>query len=226
MGVSAATAENAKRVPRSLVACVQQVGATTDYDAYTASYKNLRTQPRPQLGDVTQLVNARRPFLCPHPGCGKSYAAEGTLRFHFKHTHENRQRLAMTMPVTDYAMGAYWPKDNPWRPDGPLAPYIPIEVTDGCLYQCKHCGQRFMKGFHLRNHYMTIHKTNTCVLRSSALAALQPVVRLLTLVVPQVRGEHSSHHRGRRPARHPVGWRSYPLPTRARARGSGASLLS
>lgn len=28
-------------------------------------------------------------------------------------------------------------------------------------YECKICQQRFMKGFHLRNHYMTIHKKNT-----------------------------------------------------------------
>jgi len=102
-------------------------------DQIATSYKNLHTQPRPRLGDIPKMEHARRPFLCPHPGCGRSYAAESTLRFHFRNQHENRQRLATQLPGVDYAMSSYWPSDNPWRSDGPLAPFIPIEVTDGCL---------------------------------------------------------------------------------------------
>lgn len=75
------------------------------------TYRASATTPIPKLAEI--LFENNR-FICPFPGCGKSFGVHSEA---FKHlsSHERRRRLASAVPLADAEYQTHWPVDIPWQ---------------------------------------------------------------------------------------------------------------
>ena len=56
-----------------------------------------------------------KPFVCDHPGCGKSFTDPRVARLHQQREHKDKPRLVAKNRAADQRLQAFWPEDVPWK---------------------------------------------------------------------------------------------------------------
>ena len=54
-----------------------------------------------------------KPFVCDHPGCGKSFTDPRVARLHQEEEHTDKPRLVAKNRAADQRLQAFWPIDVP-----------------------------------------------------------------------------------------------------------------
>lgn len=94
-------------------------------------------------------------FVCPVPGCGKSFHSTDSCFRHMK-VHEHKQRLAAATPLADAHLQYYWPKDIPWSVSA--GEYAQPSLPPGsirCSY--RNCQEVFSTVYKMYNHLRLVH---------------------------------------------------------------------
>lgn len=87
----------------------------------------LKTLPRTRQGPRLQK-RTMRPFVCPHPGCGKSFSNRAVCEKHEADDHADCRRLAVATPDQDQYLSRYWPQPKmPWQTGRLAGRYKPVE---------------------------------------------------------------------------------------------------
>eukprot|EP00981_Chlorochromonas_danica_P008748 scaffold2306_cov179-Ochromonas_danica.AAC.2 len=115
-------------------------------------------------------------YVCPVPGCGKSFLSTQACFRHMK-VHEHKPRLAAATPLSDAQLQYYWPRDIPWSsvyhppqqisidPDSQLQGEQAVqnmfcqEVLPPGAIRCRYpgCKQIFATLYKMYNHLKLVH---------------------------------------------------------------------
>ena len=136
-----------------------------DFLQAIARGQDLLRRPR-SVADKVRRDTSRtsRPFVCSHPGCGKSFTDPEQARRHVLDVHKGRLRLSTGYVDADQRLHAYWPADAPWshatNPATELERDIAAEeekLDKPFVCPREGCGKRFRKKKHRDAHVNTFH---------------------------------------------------------------------
>ncbi|KAH8072322.1 hypothetical protein JL721_3588 [Aureococcus anophagefferens] len=130
------------------------VDAKADQAAVFATAHAISTLPRASNDEVLEEPRDIRPWLCPHPGCGKVFSEKESCARHVNEAHAGRHRLAVATPTQDQFLRKYWPEEMPWEREDMLAAKAP----DVAAYNCPICFMPLLTQEDLKRHLKVSHK--------------------------------------------------------------------
>ena len=130
------------------------VDARADQAAVFATAHAISTLPRAGNDEVLEEPRDIRPWLCPHPGCGKVFSEKESCARHVNEAHAGRHRLAIATPTQDQFLRKYWPEEMPWEREDMLAAKAP----DVAAYNCPICFMPLLTQEDLKRHLKVSHK--------------------------------------------------------------------
>jgi hypothetical protein len=78
-------------------------------------FHDIATGPSARPIKIISEPRMTKPFVCDHPGCGKSFTDPRVARLHQQEEHENKLRLVAKNHAADQRLQAFWPEDVPWK---------------------------------------------------------------------------------------------------------------
>ena len=110
----------------------------------------------PLRREIKVLTEPRmtKPFVCDHPGCGKSFTDPRVARLHQKE-HSGKIRLQAKSHAADQRLEAHWPKDIPWKSANFTQEQLKMGIDKDAIgkrYVSRITGKRFLQKKELIAH--------------------------------------------------------------------------
>ena len=116
-------------------------------------FHDIATGPLKVKDDIIAVNRMTKPFVCTHPGCGKSFTDPRVARLHQESEHTNKPRLVSRAPDGDQSLNYFWPKDVPWRKfTKAQMRYSKSKGEVGKKYVSRITGKRFLQKKGLISH--------------------------------------------------------------------------